>query len=359
MKSEQGGNRWRGVRSLALSVGVCFFAGCAMDAVTGTGDEQPLFAANAANTTKATGLVEIIWPKSLKQEVPEGEEKLAFVELTAFPATADNPVRGSFTFRVLNLDSTLHREIVAELTGVVVDPDVRKSWYVGTVVSDERICSGGCGGHDDGGTHDDGGCSHDDGGTDDGGCSHDDGGTDDGGCSHDDGGTDDGSTHDDGGCSGGGSDGGMGGPGGDTGGPGGDSHDDGGCSHDDGGTDDGGCSHDDGGTDDGGCSHDDGGTDDGGCSHDDGSTDDGGCSGGGSSGGHGQYHVSGKDPRVGQIIVGKLHDGGTPGVDNDGITWKWFHPDNPNLPSIENTADWPHLCKKWIIGGNLTIHPKP
>jgi hypothetical protein len=151
----------------------------------------------------------------------------------------------------------------------------------------------------------------------------------------------------------------MGGPGGDMGGPGGDSHDDGGCSHDDGGTDDGGCSHDDGGTDDGGCSHDDGGTDDGGCSHDDGGTDDGGCSGGGGTGGHGAYHVSGQDPRVGQIIVGKLHDGGTPAVDLDGITWKWFHPENPNLPSIDDIAAWPHLCKKTIIGGNLKIHPEP
>ena len=357
MDREQGGNRWRVVRSLALGVGVCFLAGCAMDAVTGTGDEAPLFAADNASLTKAVGEVEIIWPKSLKQDVPEGEEKLAFVQLEAFPA-ADQPVRGSFTFRVLNLDSTLHREIVAELTGVIVDPVVRKAWYVGTVVSDEKICSGGCGGHDGGEGGEGGGC--DDGTHDDGGCSgHDTGTGDEGGCSgHDTGTTEEGSTHEEGGCSGGGGDtGGMGGDmgGGDMGGGdmgGGDMG--GGCS--DGTHDDGGCT--DGGThDDGGCT--DGGThDDGGCSGGD-SHDDGGCSGGGSSGGHGEYHVSGKDPRVGQIIVGKMHDGGTPGVDLDGITWKWFHPENPNLPSIDDIAAWPHLCKKTIIGGNLKIHPEP
>ncbi len=147
---------------------------------------------------------------------------------------------------------------------------------------------------------------------------------------------------------------------------------DGGCSHDDG--DDGGCSHDDGDDshDDGGCSHDDG--DDGGCSHDDGddSHDDGGCShddgsdGGddhgdpGGPGGPGGGHVTGADCRIGQVVIGWAHDGGTPAVGNDRISWKWFAPDAQKVLDIEaaiaagDEVTWPcKLCEKEIIGGNL------
>jgi hypothetical protein len=261
----------------------------------------------------------------------------AFAEFNAFPATDRQLARGTFVYRVLNADESPHREITANVTGAFVDPATAKAWFVGLVESDVKICSGGggsCDGHDDGTTHDDGGCTHDDGTThDDGGCTHDDGTThDDGGCTHDDGTT----------------------------------HDDGGCTHDDGAThDDGGCTHDDGTT-----------NDDGGCTHDDGTThDDGGCDGGGSEpGGGGHGSVPGKDPRVGQVVVLKMHDVATPGADGDGVTWKWFAPESwewfedveglrPALgPLAGEGADkagpteWPHLCKKTIIGGNLVVH---
>lgn len=224
---------------------------------------------------RATGTVEIVWPGGLHRDVPVGEEKLAFAEFDAFPATSRKSAHGSFTYRVLNADYSPHREIVATVLGAVVDRERSKAWFVAQVVSDTRICSGG---------HDDGGCSggHDDGGT------HDDGGCSDG---HDDG------THDDGGCSGG---------------------------HDDGGThDDGGCSGNSGGD------HGDGGQS--------------------SLGGRG---LPGKDPRVGQIVVVKVHDLGTPGTNGDGIAWKWFAPDTEVDLGVEPRC----MCKKEIIGGNLVVH---
>ena len=54
----------------------------------------------------------------------------------------------------------------------------------------------------------------------------------------------------------------------------------------------------------------------------------------------------------------KMHDGGTPGTNGDGITWKWFDPEADWVPTIENVEEWPHLCKKTIIGGNLVVHKK-
>ncbi|MDH4043885.1 MAG: hypothetical protein OEW06_05440 [Gemmatimonadota bacterium] len=313
---------------------------------------------------KATGTVEIVWPGGKGKVIPPGEEKLAFAEVTVFEATEERPARGAFVYRVLNADGSPHREIVAEVTGAVVDPDQGKAWMIGVVTSDTKICSGGghdgdgCNGDDGSGTHDDGGCSGSDGGMG--------GGDMGGGC-----GGDDGTTHDDGGCSG--SDGGMGGGdmGGGCGGDDGTTHDEGGCSGSDGGMGGGdmggGCGGDDGTThDDDGCSGSDGGMGGGdmggGCSGDDGTThDDGGCSGSDGHGGAGG--VPGNAPRVGQIVVLKLHDRGTPGfsddgidTNDDGITWKWFLPDNPMLPTIDAYATWSHLCKKTIIGGNLTVH---
>jgi len=131
---------------------------------------------------------------------------------------------------------------------------------------------------------------------------------------------------------------------------------DSGCStggHDD---PDGGCS-DDHSSHDGGCSHDDTG-DDGGCSHDDTGDDEHvGGKGSGSSGGSDNGNpMSGKNCRLGQIIALKVHDRDTPGVDGDGITWKWFDPEAAFVPGIENIEAWPHLCKKTIIGGNILIH---
>lgn len=113
---------------------------------------------------------------------------------------------------------------------------------------------------------------------------------------------------------------------------------------------DGGCT--DGGGDDGGCT--DGAGDEGGCSGEDGHESDG---GNGSPGGDMGNPASGKNCRIGQVIAVKVHDAGTPGI-YDGITWKWFSPDASFLPSIDNIDNWPHLCKKTIIGGNLVVHNK-
>jgi hypothetical protein len=133
-------------------------------------------------------------------------------------------------------------------------------------------------------------------------------------------------------------------------------HTDGGCSHDDDSTHDGGCDHDDTGTDTG-CDHDDTGTDTG-CDHDDTGTDTG-CDhddtgtdhDGGSGGKPDDKGGKGKLCRVGQIVVAKMHDKGTPGI-NDGITWKWFESLGEDFPiDIEPK----HLCQKTILEGNLTV----
>lgn len=86
---------------------------------------------------------------------------------------------------------------------------------------------------------------------------------------------------------------------------------------------------------------------------------DGGCSGHsgmGGSGGMGGPQVSGRNCRVGQYFVGKAHDGGTPGTNGDGITWKWFDAANPNVPVLGDLSTWSHLCGKTIIGGNIVVH---
>ena len=253
---------------LALLVGLGLGVGCGGEQPLGLSDSiDATTAQNAAggrSPPKATGTVQIEWPGGKGRVVPPGEEKLAFAEFEAFPATAKKPARGSFTYRVLNADFTPHREIVAIVTEAVVDVDQSKAWFIGQVVSDTRICSGGgCDGHDDG-THDDGGCSD---------------GT------HDDG------THDDGGCSDG--------------------------------------------------------------THDDGTHDDGGCSGGGGDTTHGGAGISGKDPRVGQIVVVKVHDLGTPATNGDGIGWKWLAPGTLVDLGVEPKC----MCKKEIVGGNLVVHP--
>lgn len=86
---------------------------------------------------------------------------------------------------------------------------------------------------------------------------------------------------------------------------------------------------------------------------------DGGCSSHsamGGSGGMGGPQVSGRNCRVGQYFVGKAHDGGTPGTNGDGITWKWFDAANPNVPVLEDLSTWSHLCAKTIISGNIVVH---
>lgn len=122
---------------------------------------------------------------------------------------------------------------------------------------------------------------------------------------------------------------------------------------------DGGCDHVDG--DEGGCDHEDG--DEGGCDHEDG--DESRCAGGGhvtdkgpGSGGSGEKGnpMSGKNCRLGQILIIKIRDVSTPGTSGDCITWKWFSPDTDFVSDIGTIDDCPHLCKKDIIGGNLVLH---
>jgi len=283
--------RWRGLPAGTFLMSAVLVAGCAGDQPVGVGasaGEELQQAPGAGVAPKATGLVQVVWPGGMGRVVPPGEEKLAFAKFDAMPATATLLARGTFIYRVLNADSTPHREITATVADAVVDVAQRKAWFTGEVVSDVKICGGGsCDGAD--------------------------------GCSHDDGGCGDDGSHDDGGCTDGGSD--------------------GSCS--DGSHDDGGCT--DGGSD-GGCS--DGGHDDGSCAG----------GGGGSDGGHGgPGGIPGKDPRVGQVVLVKVHDVGTPGTNGDGIAWKWMAPGTDLDLSLEPKQ----MCKKEIIGGNLVVHPVP
>lgn len=359
---------WFPVLLFVVLPAVCCTVGSPLDPVAEA--ESLILAADAISpemeragggpAPKATGLVEIVWPGGKGKTFPPGEEKLAFAEFEAHPPTARNPARGSFTYRVLNPDLTTHREIVAEVYAAVVKPELGKAWFAAEVVSDTKYCGGvACQDHGDGGC----GGDHTDGGGCSGGGDHTDGGGCSGGDDHTDGGCSGGDDHTDGGCSGGGDhpdgEGGMGGdsPMGGTGGTGSGGPTDGGGCTDGGDHTDGGCT-DGGDHTDGGCS---GGGDhtDGGCSGG-GDHPDGGCSGGG-QGGHGG--VPGKDPRVGQIVAVKVHDrttpgdgGDGPGPEGDGITWKWFYPDDPNVPVI-GEEELKHLCKKTIIGGNLVVHP--
>jgi len=290
--------------------------------------------------SKTTGMVQIEWNGGKGGEKGnQPEEMLAFAGFEGFEATDKKPAKGTFVYQVLKPDLSVHREITAMLTGVVFGEEKGKlkAWMVGEVISDTKGCAGdGHGGHDSG--CEGGSCGGHDPGGHDGGCSGDDG-TDhpDGGCS--------GTDHTDGGCS--------------------DSdHTDGGCSnpdHTDTDHTDGGCTDTD--HTDGGCTDTD--HTDGGCTDTD--HTDGGCSGsdhtGGSPGDHGSggdsgmgNALKGKNCRIGQIIAVKGHDGGTPGVNGDGITWKWFSAEGSFVPGVSNINNWPHLCKKTILEGNLKIH---
>jgi hypothetical protein len=277
-------------------------AACSIDMITEPGSVEPPDPGMESNVTdavppgtlsgsalKGLGDLEVLW-RGGNAPVPGGGDptRRAFVDFSMHDEIAGRPTRGSFVYRVVAEDLTLHREVAVAIDGVHVDQQSRRLWFTGTVVSDSKGCAGGPGGgHDDGCT--DEGCDDDGCGGHDGGCGED----------HDTG---------DGGCTG--------------------DHDttDGGCADD----------HD---TTDGGCTGD----------HD--------TPGGGFSGGHG---ASGRFCRVGQRLVGKMHDGGSPGASFDGITWRWFLPDDPALPVIEDVASWPHLCRKDILAGNLTVFvPRP
>jgi len=124
----------------------------------------------------------------------------------------------------------------------------------------------------------------------------------------------------------------------------GDDHADGGCEDD--------ATHDD------GCSHDL--TDDGGCTDDHSEVDT--CSDGqtdenvgdhGTPGGTGMGNpLKGKNCRIGQFILVKVHDLSSPGRLEDGLAWKWYGPETEFNLSVEPKK----LCKKTIVEGNLYIH---
>ena len=155
--------------------------------------------AGQADEIRFIGTLDLVWPGGKGLNAPD-EARFAQAEIAAFPSVPDAPPSsGNFTYRVLAMDGSLHREIGVKLTYVHIDVDADTVRFLGEVISDTKPCGGS--GHGD-----DSGCSHDDG--DDGGCSHDDGDDshDDGGCSHDDGSDGGGDDH--------GEPGGPGGPGG-------------------------------------------------------------------------------------------------------------------------------------------------
>lgn len=93
---------------------------------------------------------------------------------------------------------------------------------------------------------------------------------------------------------------------------------------------------------------------------DDGMTHDDGCAGGGSDAGGGM--VSGKNSRVGQMLLAKVKDYGTPGWTVDHITWKWYSAPTTEeelaitLDQFLNDRPELKLCKKTILSGNLVVH---
>lgn len=253
--------------------------------------DQPNLASTPSNASKVTGFVKIEWKG--KGGSGNSTDKQVFASFNAIESvfrSSNNkliPAKGMFLYSVYKNDSTLEREVLANILEVgFSDPDTKKAWMFAEVISDTKCDPtdhSGCNDSD----HSDGGCSHDDGTTDDG-TAHDEG------CSHDDGTT---TTHDEG------------------------------CSHDDSGT-----SHDE--TDTGGS-----------CGQD--HTDTGESSGGAPSDKGGK----GKLCRVGQFIVVKVHDKGSPGT-MDGITWKWLN----DLDGFSIETEPEHLCKKIILEGNLKVH---
>ncbi len=248
-----------------------------------------------AKASKVTGNVRVAWKG--KGGNTTDENKLVFASFDAQESVFHtskkySPAKGSFLFSVFKDDYTPEREIIASVIDVGFDKAAKKAWFFAEVISDTKCDASdhsGCSDTD----HTDGGCSHDD-------------STHDGGCSHDTG--TDSVDHDSGG----------------------------GCSHDDTGSTD----HDSG----GGCSHDDSDSATG-CDHDDGSHDT------GSGGKPDDKGGKGKQCRVGQYVVAKMHDKGSPGM-YDGITWKWFK----NLDGFSIDSEPKNLCKKEILEGNLTVH---
>lgn len=215
-RAERG--RHSGTSAWLITLTILWIGGCADAGLTGPIPENTS-AFDAPGTSEAlarvTGSVDLVWPGGKGANAPD-DDRIAQAEVAGFEGIeAGHPGSGTFFYRVVASDGTLHREIGVRLTWVGRDPgdDPGEVRFVGTVISDTKPCGGSGHGGPGGGGHDEGGCSHKDGETDDGGCSHDDGDThDEGGCSHDDE-----DPHDDGGCSGTDDHGGIGG----TPGPGG------------------------------------------------------------------------------------------------------------------------------------------
>ena len=189
-----------GVLSVGLALAVAI-SSCTNPAPLGPdGDELAARGTpGQADEIRFSGTVDLVWPGGKGMNAPE-DDRTAQASIAAFHGVEPgDPGPGIFTYRVLAMDGSLHREIGVKLNFVHIDVDADTVRFLGEVISDTKPCGGS--GHGD-----DSGCSHDDG--DDGGCSHDDGDDshDDGGCSHDDGSDGGGDDH--------GEPGGPGGPGG-------------------------------------------------------------------------------------------------------------------------------------------------
>ncbi len=269
----------------AVVMGVCALVASGLAGCAGSGSTTPdpllpdqrvaAMGRKSARLVRFTGGLQLVWPGGNGAGAPEAPGRVAEADLTAFPGVPEgDPGPGSFTYRVVNADGTIHREILVRLIWVgLEDQQVTPGAirFVGVATSDTKPCGiqqggGGCAGEEGGCTNDGSGCTGEEGG-----CTHDDGR----GCSGTVG-------------TGGGEPGGMGGSGG---------------------------------------------------------------------------RVTGADCRVGQIVVGWALDGGTPAVNGDRISWKWFAPDAPKVDQIFSALDagqpvpWPcSLCEKVILGGNLTMY---
>jgi len=143
--------------AITLVVAAGLLVGCAVDRPTAViaEDDRPVFAggAGAAEVPKVTGEVQIEWKGGNGRQFPPEEAKLAFAEFDGFQMTENGEAaRGSFVFRVFNpapspdAEMTLHREIVAEASGVWIDLQQRKAWMIAQVIADTKQCSsgGGC-----------------------------------------------------------------------------------------------------------------------------------------------------------------------------------------------------------------------
>lgn len=208
-----------------VCLGSLLFVSC--EQILSSTSDLGLTARGVAPAAKATGDVEIQWMGGNGSGAPAGEEKRAYAEIEWLDLAAGQPAggvaedRGLLRYSVFNADGTLHREIIAEVTGaagtgVAVDSNSAAARFIGVVTYDSRTTSagggegGGCegetmaeGGNEGGGCSEgtEGGCSS----GDEGGCS----GSDNGGCAG----------GDEGGCSGGGEGGCSEGGGGGSGGP--------------------------------------------------------------------------------------------------------------------------------------------